>query len=148
MPITDRLTLPRALGNVLIEAAGRAAPSFEICGLIAASDDQAAVRYPIANRAECGHDRFDMDPAAQIAAFRQMREQQQTLLAIYHSHPVGEAVPSIHDRRGHSYPDAAAMILAPNARVGDRIRAWNLAGTAPREIPIEWTKTPPQDGFL
>lgn len=147
MRVADRLTLPEALGAALLIEA-RHAPNSEICGLIAAGVDKSPVHYPIANRASRTADRFEMDPSGQIAAFKRMRDHGQTLLAIYHSHPSGEAEPSMQDRRGHSYPDAAAVIVAPNAQLGDLIRAWNLAGDAACEIPIEWTGPTPRGGFL
>ena len=132
------LTLPERLGDTLLEEARRA-PGMELCGLIASGGDATVVRYAIANRAARAADRFDMDPADQIAAFKRMRERRETLIAIYHSHPVGEAEPSIHDQRGHSYPDAMAVIVAPAARSGDTIRAWDLANEMPLERPIAWT---------
>ncbi|MGB7755504.1 MAG: M67 family metallopeptidase [Salinisphaera sp.] len=147
MRIVDRLTLPGALGAALL-AEARRAPSIEVCGLIADGGAPSPAHYPIANRASRAVDRFEMDPAGQIAAFKRMRRHGHTLIAIYHSHPGGEAEPSIHDRRGHTYPEAAAVIVAPNARVGRLIRAWKLAGDMPCEIPIEWTDPPPPGGFL
>ena len=137
MVVADRLVLPRSLGDRLLDEAGRA-PDSEICGLIAAGSDALPVRYPIANRAIRAADRFDMDFADQIAAFKTMREAGETLLAIYHSHPQGEAEPSIHDRRGHSYPDALALIVAPNAARADMIRAWAMQTEVPREVAINW----------
>lgn len=132
-----RLTLPSALGDALLDEA-RGAGAVEICGLIAAGEAHAPVRYPIANRAARAADRFDMDAADQIAAFKTIREAGQTLVAIYHSHPRGEAEPSIHDRRGHSYPEALALIVAPAAVRAARIRAWAMQASAPVEVTIDW----------
>ncbi|KEZ79087.1 Mov34/MPN/PAD-1 family protein [Salinisphaera hydrothermalis] len=131
------LILPRGLGDSLLDEARRAG-TVEICGLIAASDGQAPVRYPIANRAARAADRFDMDAAGQIAAFKAMREAGETLLAIYHSHPHGEAEPSMHDRHGHSYPDALGLIIAPAAVRAAAIRAWAMQTGAPAEVAINW----------
>ncbi|HET7315439.1 M67 family metallopeptidase [Salinisphaera sp.] len=141
--VATRLTLPHALGAALVDEA-RDAGGFEICGFIAAAaggDNKPIVRYPIANRAARAADRFDMDAAEQVAAFKRMRERGETLIAIYHSHPIGEAEPSTHDRRGHSYPDAAAVIAAPNARAAP-IRAWRMTAAAPKEIAIAWAGAP------
>lgn len=147
MSAVDRLVWPPALYETLVDEA-RNARDVEICGLIAATGDALPTRYPIANRAARVADRFDMDPAGQITAFKRIRERTEALIAIYHSHPAGEAEPSIHDRRGHSYPGAAAVIVAPNAQSGDIIRAWDLASETPLEIPIEWREAPRRGGFL
>lgn len=130
------LVLPISLGERLI-ADARLAGGAEICGFIASAARTPATRYRVANRAVRTVDRFDMDPADQIAAFRHMRESGLTLDLIYHSHPRGEAEPSAHDRHGHSYPEAAALIIAPAGRTR-RLRAWRLSRDTAREIPIDW----------
>lgn len=134
-----RLDLPGPLADTLI-AEARTAHGFEVCGFIAVTTDGTTARYAIANRAPRPADRFDMDAAEQIAAFKQMREAGETLIAIYHSHPRGEAVPSAHDVQGHSYPDVAALIVAPEARAAT-LRAWDMSHTPPTELDIVWQQT-------
>lgn len=122
------------------------ANDFEICGFITEAAG-VYVRYSIANQAARPVDRFDMDTAEQIAAFKRMRQNALALRAIYHSHPTGEATPSIHDRQGHNYPDTAALIVAPRAEA-DAVRAWRLISDAATELDIEWQTAPWHDGFL
>lgn len=130
------LSLPHGLGERLVTEA-RATPDIEICGFLARGDD-GLIRHIITNRSERLADRFDMDPAEQIAAFRRMRERQARLIAIYHSHPVGEAVPSRHDICGHSYPQATALIIAPRALSGPCLRAWRLDAAGAKELELTW----------
>ena len=89
----------------------------------------------IANRATRAADRFQMDIGQQIDAFRTTRCAGRLIVAIYHSHPVGEAVPSGHDRRGHGYPAIPAIIIAPGAEA-DVIRAWWLEPSSAAECPL------------
>ena len=103
MVIANHLALPVALGATLLADARRDS-SVEICGVIAAASDAPPRHYPITNRASRASDRFDMDPAGQIAVFKLMRERRLRLIAIYHSHPTGEAEPSIHDQRATATP--------------------------------------------
>lgn len=145
MSCSASLCLPTGLGRALL-AEARAANGYEICGFIAA-DTSIYRRYAVTNRAARSSDRFAMDPADQIAAFKRMRQNSQTLRAIYHSHPAGEATPSIHDRQGHNYPETAALIMAPWAQA-EAVRAWRLTPDTAVELAIEWQAAPWRDGFL
>jgi proteasome lid subunit RPN8/RPN11 len=129
------LDLPRPLATALLSAAASAG-AFEICGFVAAAAG-AFSRYAVANCAAQPATYFAMDPAGQIAAFKAMRQSGESLLAIYHSHPRGEAVPSAADSDDHNYPETPALLLAPQAK-GEPIRAWQLVGTSMREIAITW----------
>jgi proteasome lid subunit RPN8/RPN11 len=98
MTITDKtLSLPRPLVNKIL-AHAQNNPKVEVCGLIGngiGNSDTAKKNYysidNIANNPDC---RFLMDAPQQIKAMKQMREKQQTLFAIVHSHPTTEAKPS------------------------------------------------------
>lgn len=142
-PLPTALSLPALLCEALI-ARAQAARSREICGFLAMDVDTPATidDYPIANRAPDACQRFEMDPAEQIAAFKDMRARRQRMLAIYHSHPTTAAVPSIHDRAGHSYPGAAALIISPAARAPDQLRAWAIDARIARPIALYRSPAP------
>lgn len=130
------LSLPRSLVIRLMAEAQRS-PDAEICGLI--GHDAVANRYqvlPVPNIAADPRQRFDMDPAAQIAAMRRLREQGQSLFAIYHSHPGAVAEPSAEDLADHGYPDALQLILSLDIQGVIQLRAWNLADGRPREYRL------------
>ena len=129
------LHLPRELAAGLITRA-RGAAGHEICGLLTGAEaGRAGHDLTIANRATRAADRFQMDIGQQIEAFRATRRAGHVIVAIYHSHPVGEAVPSGHDRRGHGYPAIPAIIVAPGAEA-DVIRAWWLEPGSAAECPL------------
>lgn len=133
------LSLPAWLADELL-AAARGEPANEICGLIAAMPGapDTARRYPIRNNAIHAAQRFDMDAAEQIAAFKAMRTRHETLLAIYHSHPDAPACPSAQDMAGHNYPAVAALIISPTAPSGQKLYAWALNTERPQPIPLLW----------
>lgn len=114
------LILPSALRDQLVDQARRDAPR-ECCGLLAgvASDrgDMATRVYPLINEAR--HDDEYLVEAGLFAPFKAMRERGEELVAIYHSHPHGPAVPSATDQARNYYPDVVHVIIA-------------LAGDAPR----------------
>ncbi|MGH8497879.1 MAG: M67 family metallopeptidase, partial [Methylococcales bacterium] len=72
--------------------------------------------YPVNNIAERPALRFLMDPAQQIDAMRNIRENHEDLFAIYHSHPTAPAEPSATDLEQASYPDALQIIISLNTQ--------------------------------
>lgn len=117
------LLLPRTLANQILAHAQKN-PETEICGLISSQNQHAHQYYPIPNSAENSALRFHMDEHAQIAAMKQMREQDEDLLAIVHSHPHSEAIPSALDEQEHAYPDAFYLIVSLNTTGVLELRAF------------------------
>lgn len=109
--MNEPLTIPRTLANRLLTLAQHS-PEAEICGLISISEDKKYCVYPVDNIAANTDAVFEMEPQQQINAFREMREQQQTLFAIFHSHPHSEAVPSKKDLNDAAYTDALNIIIS------------------------------------
>lgn len=117
--------ISRTLVNQLLRHAQQA-PEREVCGLIGARDGQPKGVYPVANVADEPDHLFAMDPAAQIAAMRQMREQGEALFAIYHSHPHAPAEPSLRDVQQATYPEALYLIISLNTKGVLELRAFRL----------------------
>lgn len=109
--MTQKITIPRTLANRLLTLA-QLTPTLEICGLIATDTNKKHHTYPINNVADTPQHNFEMHPQQQIAAFKNIREKQQTLFAIYHSHPDGEASPSTKDIQDSAYHDALNIIIS------------------------------------
>jgi len=107
------LELPRPLVNQIL-AHAQHNPSQEICGLIGAHDKLATHYYQVANVAENNSQRFEMDPAQQIATMKTMREKNEELLAIVHSHPDSDATPSAIDKSLISYTDVYYLVVSLN----------------------------------
>jgi proteasome lid subunit RPN8/RPN11 len=82
------------IATLLAEAA-RAAPA-ECCGLLLGGEIVNEAR-PAANLASDPLRRFEIDPAALIAAHRAARVGGPQVLGYYHSHPAGHPVPSATD---------------------------------------------------
>jgi proteasome lid subunit RPN8/RPN11 len=132
MTITDKtLSLPRPLVNKILAHAQKN-PTIEVCGLIGVktdtgigNSDTAQKNYyaidNIANNPDC---RFLMDAPQQIKAMKQMRDKQQTLFAIVHSHPTAEAKPSTIDIKENSYKDVFYIIISLNTKGVLEMRAY------------------------
>ncbi len=130
--------LARAIVNQLLEQA-RQSPGAEICGLVSRDQDGFKKCYAIANSATDKKHFFTMEPQAQIAALRDMREQGTTLAAIYHSHPNTPALPSATDIEQHQYPDALYLIISL-ASGAPALRGFYIRGGEVEEIAINIEK--------
>ena len=109
------ISIPRTLANRLLTLA-QLKPDTEVCGLISNNTQNKYQVYPVKNIAENTHNVFEMDPQQQINAFKLIREKQQTLFAIYHSHPDSDAIPSAKDLKDATYKDALNIIISLNTK--------------------------------
>ncbi len=129
------LTLSRPLATRLLFEAQKS-PDTEVCGFVSARDDRACGLYPIDNVAADPAQRFEMDAQQQITAMKTMRERDETMLAVYHSHPSTPPEPSVHDIQGLGYPEALLLIISLNIKGVLEMRAWQRDDGAMREIPL------------
>lgn len=91
-----RVRISSAIVEQITAIAG-ASPSAEICGLLFGRDDLIERAEPCRNVAAEPAGRFEIDPAALIAAHRAARSGGAKLLGHFHSHPIGRAIPSARD---------------------------------------------------
>ena len=134
--MTESILLPRPLVNDLLQHAQDSA-HVEVCGLISARRGHALHSYRITNIAADRNSRYQMDPAQQIAAMKTMRERDETLFAIYHSHPGSPAVPSRTDIAEAGYPEALYLIISLSTKGVLEMRGFYLNGNAVTEVELE-----------
>ena len=99
-----------AIATLVAEAA-RAAPA-ECCGLLLGRGGRVDQVRPAANVAADPLRRFEIDPAALLAAHREARAGGVELLGYYHSHPEGHPAPSATDCEHASGDRRAWAIIA------------------------------------
>lgn len=134
--IMEEVEIPRLLSNRLLHLA-QISPETEVCGLIGGHDGIPTTCYPVKNIASTPKRRFQMDPAQQIQAMKTMRERDETLFAIYHSHPTAPAWPSATDLEQAAYPDALYLIVSLNTKGVLKIRGFRLNGEGQvREVSL------------
>ncbi len=122
---TKEIQLSRKITNQLLHAA-QISPEQEICGLIGSIDGIASSCYPINNTAKQPETRFLLDEKQQINAMATMRAKNETLYAIYHSHPTAPAEPSTTDIKLASYPEAIHLIISLNTKGVLEIRGFTI----------------------
>lgn len=109
-----RVVLAPGLEDALLDQA-RAAYPRECCGLLEGRRDglvwQIVALHPARNLATA-QDRFQIDPADHMAAQKAARARGQGIVGCYHSHPNGQAVPSVHDLAGAGEEEFLWLIAA------------------------------------
>ncbi len=138
MPPFFRLALADALLND-VAAHARAELPNECCGLLAGriADGTAVVtaRFPVRNRLASPTE-YETDPRDLLAAFRAIREYKLELLAVYHSHPAAEPVPSRRDVQRNTYGESVVHLIVGLAGPAPELRAWWLTETGYREAEL------------
>lgn len=134
---TYPVRIPRPLVNTLLHHAQQGGEK-EVCGLLAARHGRPTRHIPVPNVAATPTTRYEMDPRAQIAAMRDMRERGEALFAIYHSHPRGAAVPSDSDVAGANYPHTLYLIVSLKTKGILELRGFLLEDGAFREVELEF----------
>ena len=121
----DKIYLPRKIVNQIL-AHAQSTEESEICGLISEKEGEVQHCYPVLNTAEDPVHFYRMDAKAQIDAMRDIRNNGESLFAIYHSHPHSDAYPSAADIQQAQYPDAIYLIVSLNTTGVLDLRAYRL----------------------
>ena len=129
------IKLPRTLATHLLHLAQKS-PDKEICGLISSKNALPVKCYPIDNVAIYPAHQFLLDAEQQIAAMKQIRENQEMLFAVYHSHPSTPAEPSFFDIENMPYSDVYSFIISLNTRGVLELRAFEINQQHIKEIHI------------
>jgi proteasome lid subunit RPN8/RPN11 len=130
------LQIPRRVYEEMVAHAEAERPD-ECCGflagrLVTAEGDAPAARvvrlYRLVN-AEASPVLYDAEPKSLFRAHKDMQQNGLDLLAIYHSHPTSDPVPSRTDLARNFYgPDVVHVIVSLRTGTAD-VRAWRLGET-------------------
>lgn len=105
------MRLPRHLFEGMLAHAREEAPN-ECCGILGGKDGEASTLYRATN-AEASPLRYTLDPNDLFRiTFREIPDNDEEMLAIYHSHTASPAYPSQTDINLATYPDAVYLILS------------------------------------
>jgi proteasome lid subunit RPN8/RPN11 len=116
-------------------AHARSALPNECCGLLAGTADGRVLRrYPLDNAA-ASPTQYLSEPRSMLAAMKDMRSQSIDVLAVYHSHPTSEPVPSKTDLELNYSSQVVNFIIS--LKDGEaRLRGWWLDDASYHEA--EW----------
>lgn len=124
------LLVPRPLYDAMLAQAVAELPN-ECCGLLAGrvanGVGRAERRYPLVNALACPT-RYEADPKGLLDATRAMRPHGLDVLAIYHSHPTSDPVPSRTDLAQSFWPGTVYLIISLRT-AEPLVRGWWLTET-------------------
>lgn len=129
------IAVPRKIVQNLLHHA-QLTPDQEVCGLISSQNNIPLRSYPIKNTADNPESFFNLDAQQQIQAMANMRNNNEQLFAIYHSHPTAPAIPSSTDIEQANYPDALYIIISLNTKGVLELRGYKIADAQFIEIPL------------
>lgn len=116
----------------------------EACGLIAGIGSRAERIIPIPNHAADPLHFFGMEQAALVRAMFDIQRAGLALIGIYHSHPRGNAIPSLTDIQRCAYPDTAYLIVGLG-RKHPELAAWNIRNGSVERIELYIGLYPPPE---
>jgi [CysO sulfur-carrier protein]-S-L-cysteine hydrolase len=147
-----RLRIPEAIVRQMVEHAVAESPN-ECCGILGGkfeglrNADHGAAGCPLAKVDRCfrlineaaSPVEFLSEARSLFQAMRELRDLHLEMLAIYHSHPASDPIPSVKDRQRNYSDDVANLIVSLNGPK-PLIRAWWLTKSSQTEA--EWDCVP------
>ena len=119
----------------LVEHAREEAPN-ECCGILGGKDGEATTLYRATN-AEHSPLRYTLDPNDLFRiTFREIPDNDEEMLAIYHSHTASPAYPSQTDINLATYPDSIYLILSL-AEGEEPLRGFRIDDGQVSEVELE-----------
>jgi len=135
IPAIKTLELPRPLVNKIL-AHAQQNDNIEVCGLIGSNTAGAKSYYAIDNISKNPCCNFLMDAPQQINTMKTMRDKQQKLFAIVHSHPSASAQPSLLDIQQNGYKNVFYIIISLNTTGVLEMRAYTQTNNAMQDIEL------------
>jgi proteasome lid subunit RPN8/RPN11 len=126
------LRIPAGIHDAMVEHCVREDP-LECCGILGGVAPLVSSIHPLRNAA-ASETRYDADPHDLIEAHQALRKRGAEILAIYHSHPRWEAVPSKTDLRENHYGHVPRIIVSLKDSRPD-VRVWRLDPDTYEELP-------------
>jgi proteasome lid subunit RPN8/RPN11 len=122
-----RLLIPRAVFEAMLAHAKAELPA-ECCGLLAGTIangvGRVTLHLPLVN-ALLSPTEYESDAKSMLAAHKAMRAGGTEVLAVYHSHPTSDPVPSRRDRE-RNYSERVVNLIIGLRRAEPEIRGWWL----------------------
>jgi proteasome lid subunit RPN8/RPN11 len=130
------LTVERALRDAIVAHARRDHPD-EACGVVAGAQgsDRPTRHIPMLN-AERSPTFYRFDSIEQLKVWREMDEQDEEPVIIYHSHTATEAYPSRTDISYASEPNAHYVLVSTRAEEDTEFRSFRIVDGKVTEEPV------------
>jgi proteasome lid subunit RPN8/RPN11 len=129
------MRISQAIYEQIVEHAREEAPN-ECCGILGGKNGEATTLYRATN-AEHSPLRYTLDPNDLFRiTFREIPENDEEMVAIYHSHTASPAYPSQTDINLATYPDSIYLILSL-AEGQEPLRGFRIEDGAVSEVELD-----------
>ena len=131
------LELPQSVQDDMLQDCRRRHPK-EACGFLIASAAGVICRaYPMTN-VENTSIGYSMDPKEQLRVEKELRQRQERVVGIYHSHVASPAVPSPVDIQQAISPDVSYIVVSTMNAAQPDVKSYRIDGTmvTPEEIRL------------
>lgn len=130
------LILPLHCRQALINDARAAAPD-EACGLLIGQGQQITGILPLTNAADDPRIAFEIKPSTLLQALKQIDQNGDDLIGIYHSHPATPPIPSERDK-WQAWKQTSSMIHIIISLKEDkpRLSAWSMPPGEAIRVPL------------
>jgi len=109
----------------------------EACGILAGRNNIAEKVYPLTNISDNPKLCYVIDPKEQLSIFKQLRNENLEMLAIFHSHIDVEAYPSKKDVELAFYPDSSYIIISLSNQRTPQARSFRIVEGKIEEEELE-----------
>ena len=136
------LIIPRALHDQIVAHARKDDPD-EACGMLAgpAGSDTPVRFIPMLNAAR-SPTFYEFDSGEYLRVWRQMEDNDEEAVVIYHSHTATEAYPSRTDISYAGWPDAHYVLVSTRDPDQAEFRSFRIVDGVVTEEPVEVTGSP------
>ena len=138
MNASFRLLIPKAVFDATVAHAQAELPA-ECCGLLAGTIvngvGHVSEHYPLVNALKSPTE-YESDSRSMFAAHKAMRASGTEMLAVYHSHPTSEPIPSRRDIERSYGENVVNLIIGLRGATPD-VRGWWLTAEAATEATWE-----------
>jgi proteasome lid subunit RPN8/RPN11 len=138
----EALEIPRDILDAMIAHCVREAP-LECCGILGGVAPPLVTSIYLLRNESQSETRYNADPHDLINTQLDLRRRGEDIMAIYHSHPRWEAIPSRTDLAENYYGDVPRIIVSLLKDNPD-VRVWRLDPDSFEEIP--WRIVDPPGG--
>jgi proteasome lid subunit RPN8/RPN11 len=118
------LTITQALWQQIVEHCQHEYPK-EACGMVAGRDGLVQRVFPMRN-VDASPISYQMDPKEQLLVMKQMRQANQSMQAIYHSHTASPAYPSPVDVSLAVYPDVNYILVSLKDQANPVVESYRI----------------------
>jgi proteasome lid subunit RPN8/RPN11 len=131
--LVDSVNIPRSIFDEMVAHCRQGYPN-EACGILAGEGNEISKLYTMTNT-EGSPASYMMEPSEQFRAMKDMRSNNLSMIAIFHSHPDSPAYPSAKDV-GLDFYEECVYIIVSLAEDLPLVKGYSLKESTVKEVTL------------